>query len=121
MADLCEDADQPAEIRLYSCPRGFQVKPGFPRSSRDSLSRIDKFLQRHWHGSQPLSPQNPVAVDSQSHAAAPAARSKDAAQLVAAHLKSGFAAARRVALSDSDIKRSLRRSVTLMSAQPMLA
>merc|ERR1712060_532210 len=51
MAGACERAGRPAEVEFYHAPHIFQVGPGFPESTRDSLSRINAFLQRHWQTS----------------------------------------------------------------------
>jgi len=36
------------EVQLYGAPHIFQVGPGFWNSTKDSLSRINAFLERHW-------------------------------------------------------------------------
>jgi acetyl esterase/lipase len=54
MASVCGRAGVPAEVEFYPAPHIFQVGPWFPESTRDSLSRIDTFLCRHWQ-------QNPAA------------------------------------------------------------
>lgn len=51
MAGVCERAGVAAEVQLYDAPHIFQVGPGFTESTRDSLGRIDAFLQRHWQQS----------------------------------------------------------------------
>lgn len=48
MAVLCESVGSPAEVQFYGCPHIFQVGPGFHKSTRDSLQRIDAFLQKQW-------------------------------------------------------------------------
>lgn len=48
MAAACERQGMPVEVQLYAAPHIFQVGPGFPASTRDSLSRISAFLHKHW-------------------------------------------------------------------------
>mmetsp|Transcript_118998 Transcript_118998/g.333317 ORF Transcript_118998/g.333317 Transcript_118998/m.333317 type:complete len:275 (+) Transcript_118998:75-899(+) len=48
MEKVCADAGAPAEVHFYKAPHIFQVTAGFPQQTRDSLTRIAEFLQRHW-------------------------------------------------------------------------